>query len=145
MQPRPPEVIDPTGRQLRLGNLLGMGGEGAVYEIADAPELVAKIYHSPLSKVRAAKIQLMPSFSNDAVKKLAAWPIGLIMLKGSRAPIGLTLPRIARRKDIHHLYGPKSRRTEFPPRGLALSLSALLPTRHGRLLLSTARAALSAT
>src|SRR3954453_10968856 len=104
-----PEVIDATGREIRLTDVLGRGGEGVVYGIAASNDYVAKIYHKPLSADRSAKIQLMCSFSNQVVKQVSAWPVGLILKKSGRDAIGLVMPKIMNRKDIHKLYSPKSR------------------------------------
>jgi DNA-binding helix-hairpin-helix protein with protein kinase domain len=111
--PQLPEVIDTTGREIRLTAVLGRGGEGVVYGIAASNDYVAKIYHKPLSADRSAKIQLMSSFSNQVVKQVSAWPVGLILKKSGREAIGLVMPKIMNRKDIHKLYSPKSRRAEF--------------------------------
>ena len=57
----PEAVLAEDGRRVRLGRKLGQGGEGAIYEIVDQPELVAKIFHVPLSPSRAGKIRAMRS------------------------------------------------------------------------------------
>jgi DNA-binding helix-hairpin-helix protein with protein kinase domain len=108
-----PDVIDGKGQRLRLGSLLGRGGEGVVYEISGNANLVAKIYHAPLAREKADKLRLMVSLRNDRVGGLAAWPVDVLSTAATRAPIGLLMPKIAGRKDIHHLYSPKSRRTDF--------------------------------
>ena len=43
----PPEVVDLSGREIRLSDVVGRGGEGIVYGITSSDELVAKIYHTP--------------------------------------------------------------------------------------------------
>jgi DNA-binding helix-hairpin-helix protein with protein kinase domain len=111
--PPPPEVVDASGREIRLDKLLGQGGEGAVYGIVATNHFVAKIYHAPLKADRATKIQMMAAHSDEAVKQLTAWPIGLIFTKAGRAPIGLLLPKVENSKDVHKLYSPKSRLAEF--------------------------------
>jgi DNA-binding helix-hairpin-helix protein with protein kinase domain len=93
--------------------LIGQGGEGAVYDIAACAEYVAKIYPQPLSRERSTKIQWMAAYANQIVRDFAAWPTGLLFTKAGRAPIGLLMPKVANRKDIHKLYSPKSRRDEF--------------------------------
>jgi DNA-binding helix-hairpin-helix protein with protein kinase domain len=108
-----PEVVDLSGREIRLDALIGRGGEGAVYGIKSSEDLVAKVYHQPLTPDRAAKIQFMSSLSNGVLNQLAAWPTGLLLSKSGRAPVGLLLPRVKNAKDIHKLYSPKSRLTEF--------------------------------
>jgi DNA-binding helix-hairpin-helix protein with protein kinase domain len=108
-----PEIIDSQGRQIRLGAVLGRGGEGAVYELEPDGDLVAKVYHSTLPPERADKIRIMASLRNDRISKLTAWPVDLLALADSRAPIGLLMPKVMGRKDIHRLYSPKSRRADF--------------------------------
>lgn len=61
---------------------------------------------------RTAKIQAMSSFWTDALVKLTAWPIGLLRQR-AQGPIGLLMPKVSGRKDIHHLYSPKSRGADF--------------------------------
>ena len=55
----------------------------------------------------------MAGMRTPEIERLAAWPTKLLSLP-SGAPIGLTMPKVVGHKDIHHLYSPKSRRTEFP-------------------------------
>jgi DNA-binding helix-hairpin-helix protein with protein kinase domain len=108
-----PKLIDASGREIHLGTVVGKGGEGTVYGITSSAELVAKVYHKPLSNDRATKIQIMSSYSNGAVKQVSAWPMGLLLSKTDRAPVGLIMPKVENAKDIHKLYSPKSRLMEF--------------------------------
>lgn len=108
----PPVVVDSEGRVLRLGKKLGQGGEGAVFELEGEPGIAAKIHHQPLTPLRAEKIRVMAGMRTPQIDQLAAWPTRLLSLP-SGAPIGLTMPKVVGHKDIHHLYSPKSRRTEF--------------------------------
>ncbi len=113
MSTRPPEVIDSRGQPLRLGAMIGHGGEGAVYEIPTHPNLVAKIYKEPIKPDKAEKLRFMPTLHNERLSRLTAWPFDLLSIASTRAPIGLLMPKIAGRKDIHYLYSPKSCRSEF--------------------------------
>lgn len=112
MSKRPDQIVDDGGQAVVLGTTLGQGGEGAVWDVPARPDLVAKIYHAPLSRDRADKIQLMSRLRTEALGKLTAWPIGLLRHRVN-GPIGLLMPKVADRKDIHHLYSPKSRRSDF--------------------------------
>jgi DNA-binding helix-hairpin-helix protein with protein kinase domain len=109
----PPQLVDANGRDIQLTALIGQGGEGAVYGISSSNEYVAKVYPQPLSADRSTKIQLMAAYANPVVRQFSAWPAGLIFTKNGRAPIGLLMPKVTNRKDIHKLYSPKSRRDEF--------------------------------
>ncbi len=111
--PTSSDVVDGSGRIVQLGRKIGEGGEGVVFEIADAPHLVAKIYHRPPSARQAAKIRAMTALRTPSLDRLTAWPIDVLLLS-SGVPIGLIMPRAIGYKDIHLLYSPKSRRTEFP-------------------------------
>ena len=108
----PPIVVDAEGRVLRLGRKLGQGGEGSVFELEGQPGIAAKIHHQPLTPLRAEKIRVMAGMRTAEIDRLAAWPTNLLSLP-SGIPIGLTMPKVTGHKDIHHLYSPKSRRTEF--------------------------------
>jgi DNA-binding helix-hairpin-helix protein with protein kinase domain len=112
MSTPPPVVVDAEGRVLRLGRKLGQGGEGAVFELEGEPEIAAKIHHQPLTPLRAEKIRIMAAMRTEQIDRLAAWPTSLLSLP-SGTPIGLTMPKVIGHKDIHNLYSPKSRRTEF--------------------------------
>ena len=111
---RGPEVIDSQGRPIPLGAVLGKGGEGTVYEVRQSTATVAKVYHKALSQDRAEKIRVMVGMRTEALGKVTSWPVDLLAAKANRQPVGLLMPRIANRKNVHHLYGPKSRLQDFP-------------------------------
>ncbi len=110
----PLDLMDSQGRLISLGPLLGKGGEGSVFEILQTKGIVAKIYHKPLTSDRTEKIKAMSTIRTDALSKFTSWPIDLVVMRKTRQPIGLLMPRISNRKNIHHLYGPKSRLQDFP-------------------------------
>lgn len=108
-----PRVAGRNGRPVLLGNKLGQGGEGTVYAVLSDNTLVAKIYHAPLSPERSEKIRTMLRLRNNELAALTSWPLDLLSIQKSGQPIGLLMPKISGRKDVHHLYSPKSRRSEF--------------------------------
>ena len=112
MNKKPFDLYDDGGAKISVGVLLGQGGEGAVWDIPNQPTLVAKVYHKPLLPERAMKIRAMAGMDGIGLKLLTAWPVGLLKQNGV-GPIGLLLPKVAGAKDIHELYNPKSRRSEF--------------------------------
>ena len=65
-----PALFDLAGRPLNLGSELGSGGEGAVFELRDRADVVAKLYHKPLEPEKASKIASMAKFSNERLIKL---------------------------------------------------------------------------
>ena len=104
--------FDASGKTVSLGAKLGAGGEGAVFEVAGQPDRVAKIYHSPLTREKADKIETTAQIQSASLRKMTAWPEGLLF-SGGRVGVGLLMPKVAGYKDIHNLYSPKSRRVEF--------------------------------
>ncbi|MCW1926633.1 hypothetical protein OKA05_29035 [Luteolibacter arcticus] len=110
---------------VRLGSLLGKGGEGAVYALADDPDLVAKVYLKDISTERAAKLQIMPGLLTPEIAQLTAWPQDVLYKPDGRIG-GFLMKRMASSKDIHSLYGPKSRLAEFPHADWRLLVCAAL-------------------
>jgi DNA-binding helix-hairpin-helix protein with protein kinase domain len=106
------DIFDGHSRPVRLGQLLGQGGEGAVYELATDSNVAAKIFSNALSTEKTEKLRVMVGMRNSRLEKLTAWPQGILTRRSGEA-IGLVMPKIADRKDIHNLYSPKSRRTVF--------------------------------
>ncbi|MBV8227714.1 MAG: hypothetical protein JO232_21275 [Verrucomicrobia bacterium] len=106
------DILDGKSQPVRLGALIGRGGEGEVYELAMDRNSAAKIYFNALSKQKIEKIRLMVAMRNPRLEKLAAWPQG-VLTRRSGETIGFVMPRIVDRTDIHHLYSPKGRCTLF--------------------------------
>jgi DNA-binding helix-hairpin-helix protein with protein kinase domain len=106
------DIFNGQSQPVRLGALLGQGGEGAVYELAMDRSSAAKIYTNAQSREKADKIRVMVAMRNPRLEKLTAWPQG-VLTRRSGETIGLVMPRFSDRKDIHYLYSPKSRRTVF--------------------------------
>lgn len=114
MQTRPP-LLDTAGRPLQLGPQLGLGGEGAVFELRDRADLVVKLYHKSLEPEKAAKIAHMSKAASERLLKLTAWPTEPIRLGvGNGAVVGFTMPKITGHKQAFSLYSPKLRLKEFP-------------------------------
>lgn len=109
-----PKVYGEDGRPVLLGAELGRGGEGKVFEVSGHDGLVAKIYHKPPSPERSAKLAAMVRHRSESLLKIASWPVGLLHDAPGGPVSGLLMPRISAYKEIHTLYGPKSRLAEFP-------------------------------
>lgn len=109
-----PDIVDSKGMTVPLGGVLGKGGEGTVYEVRRYGNIAAKVYHTPLSDDRSAKIGAMVKIGSAELSAVAAWPIDLLISRTTRKPVGLLMPRIEKKKNVHHVYGPKSRLKDFP-------------------------------
>jgi DNA-binding helix-hairpin-helix protein with protein kinase domain len=106
-------ILDSKGKPVSLATNIARGGEGSVYDVANRPNLVVKLYHNHISDKKVMKIKEMVKLNNSDLLKCTTWPIDT--LHGSdNSIIGLLMPKISGYKEIHKLYGPKTRLTEFP-------------------------------
>jgi DNA-binding helix-hairpin-helix protein with protein kinase domain len=98
---------------ITLGRELGRGGEGAVYPVVGAPDLVAKIYLKPPATAKVEKLRSMARRASPALLRVAAWPVD-VLADEAGAVRGFLMPKVTARRDVHELYSPKSRRRAFP-------------------------------
>jgi DNA-binding helix-hairpin-helix protein with protein kinase domain len=106
-------VVDNKNRPVRFGSEVARGGEGIVYEVADDPAVLAKIYFKPADTIKTNKLLAMAQAATPEVVKFAAWPSAT--LHRNRDVVGILMRRApSRSKPIHELYTPKSRIREFP-------------------------------
>jgi len=96
-----------------LGKELGRGGEGAVFPVIGASDLVAKIYLKPPSATKVEKLRSMARNASPALLRVAAWPVD-VLTDPAGAVRGFLMPKVSAREDVHELYSPKSRRRAFP-------------------------------
>jgi DNA-binding helix-hairpin-helix protein with protein kinase domain len=107
------QIYDSNGREVRLGTELGRGGEGAVFELPGTNN-VAKVYLKDLAPDKSEKLSLMASIASPDLLRFSGWPTAI--LKNRRGTVvGFAMSRVSPlSKEIHRLYSPKSRRSDFP-------------------------------
>jgi DNA-binding helix-hairpin-helix protein with protein kinase domain len=83
--------------------------------------LPAKIYRPHILQERQGeleeKLPLMIALSNDLLLDNAAWPLDVLYDKRTKRLAGFVMKKIEEHKEIHLLYGPKSRIRDFPDAG----------------------------
>src|SRR5215510_3678404 len=99
---------------VRLGRRIGIGAEGAVYEIKDRSDLVVKIYHEPPPPEKAEKLVVLSGLGNERLFNLSAWPVDVLRDAPDGAVVGFVLKRISGAEEVHALHSPKSRLQKFP-------------------------------
>src|SRR5215813_6920106 len=99
---------------VRLGRRIGIGAEGAVYEIKDRSDLVAKIYHEPPPPEKAEKLVVLSGLGNERLFNLSAWPVDVLRDAPDGAVVGFIMKRISGAEEVHALHSPKSRLQKFP-------------------------------
>jgi DNA-binding helix-hairpin-helix protein with protein kinase domain len=109
-----PQVFDHLGKPVALGALFRRGGEGAVYDVAGQPALMAKLYENPPAQDKADKLRAMVGSGTSKLAHIAAWPIETLHERPNGKLCGFVMPRIVEHKEIHKLYGPSHRQREFP-------------------------------
>lgn len=134
-----PLLYDASDRVVPLGDVIGSGGEGAVFEINGHPKLVAKVYHKDkLTDQHDQKLRRLVSLSAGELLTIAAWPRGLLFDPRTKGVRGLLMDRIADAYPLHELYGTSSRARTFPQAQwghlvlAARNLAAAFATMHER-------------
>ncbi|OCT15815.1 hypothetical protein A8709_09300 [Paenibacillus pectinilyticus] len=105
-------AINSSGKNVPFGKELGRGGEGSVFEISSASKIVAKVYHQALQPKKQEKILTMVRLHKDRLLKFSTWPLDVLKNPNNEI-IGFIMPKLTG-KEIHKLYGPKTRLIEFP-------------------------------
>jgi len=108
------KFLDDKGRPIELGPKLGAGGEGAVYQVANAADRVVKIYHKPPSPEQMQKLRAMTQTANEKLLTLSTWPISLVTVNVG-PPVGFIMPKLRPNyKEVLQLYSPANRKKSFP-------------------------------
>ncbi|MCA9085556.1 MAG: hypothetical protein KDA81_15960, partial [Planctomycetaceae bacterium] len=108
------QYVDQHGQNISLGRKLGTGGEGAVFEISNSSDYVAKIYHKAATNEKAAKLAAMVQLATKEIVAFAAWPAGTLHERRGGTTLGILIPRVKHSHEIHELYSPAHRKARFP-------------------------------
>lgn len=103
----------PSGTRIVLGPEIGRGGEGTVYEVVGAPDLVAKVYTDGRADDRREKIEAMVSAGLHRQASHISIPID-VLLGDKGTFVGFTMRRIKGALPIHQLWGSRDRQDKFP-------------------------------
>ena len=107
-------LFDHLNRPFTLGPEIGKGGEGTVYSVANSPDMVAKVYHLPLSLHHVSKLRAMLGLALPQLVQVAAWPTATLHDAPGGSVRGLVMRKIENFKEIHFLYSPAHRKAAFP-------------------------------
>lgn len=118
------KLFDATGQAVPLGQKLGSGGEGDVFEVpATSPRLVAKVYRRSLNRDKQEKLIAMVRGGDDDLRKTATWPTTALHI-GRNGPVrGFLMPKLTKYEPIHKIYNPAQRKQLFPDRDWAFLVS----------------------
>jgi DNA-binding helix-hairpin-helix protein with protein kinase domain len=135
---RPKTLFDAISQPVDLGDEVGRGGEGSVYEVQGNSSLVAKVYHKlPLPEDQVAKLRSMSAVWSAGLEKISAWPRTILFDPVHRQPCGLLMSKMEGARPLHELYGTANRRRHYPDAGwhhlvlAARNAAAAFNTLHG--------------
>lgn len=120
----PRGIYDSTGKPLTLGVKIGTGGQGSVFDVIEAPQFVAKIYHTPPVAEKTEKLLALAKLANDQLAKISAWPVDVLREFPGGQVIGFLMHKIAQAEEVHALHSPKSRLRKFPDASWAFLIHA---------------------
>ncbi|MCK5684067.1 hypothetical protein KAJ27_08095, partial [bacterium] len=118
--------VDSAGKKIVLGQKIGAGGEGAVYDAQQEGKegaVVAKIYHAAISAEKQAKLKSMVKAQNVQLSKLTAWPLATVHKSNKSAVCGFLMPKMVKADTLHHLYSPAQRKQKYPKASWAFLVS----------------------
>jgi len=105
---------DSNGKEIKLVEKIGAGGEGNVYKISSQKNVVAKIYHNQIHDEKQHKIRAMIKSADDALKNVTAWPLETLHKTRNGNICGFLMPDITGCDPLHHIYSPSHRKQQFP-------------------------------
>lgn len=108
------KVFTSTGELTTLGRELGKGGEGAVYDIEEFVDSVAKIYHTPPPALKQDKLAFMAATAGAQLLNYVAWPQATLHGGRGGKVIGFMMPKVSGKEPIHMIYSPAHRRQRYP-------------------------------
>nr|MDK7289165.1 helix-hairpin-helix domain-containing protein [Escherichia coli] len=109
-----PTLYTATGECVTPGRELGKGGEGAVYDIEEFVESVAKIYHTPPPALKQDKLAFMAATADAQLLNYVAWPQATLHGGRGGKVIGFMMPKVSGKEPIHMIYSPAHRRQSYP-------------------------------
>lgn len=95
------KVFTSTGELTTLGRELGKGGEGAVYDIEEFVDSVAKIYHTPPPALKQDKLAFMAATVDAQLLNYVAWPQATLHGGRGGKVIGFMMPKVSGKEPIH--------------------------------------------
>ncbi len=108
--------VDGKGRRHKLTHKLGSGAEGDVYAVESNSDLVGKVYSVTAAVIRAEKVTLMAASATETLERFVAWPRDVLLDCPGGRVTGFLMRKAAGRQ-LHDLYGPKSRLQYYPQAG----------------------------
>jgi DNA-binding helix-hairpin-helix protein with protein kinase domain len=105
-------VVTASGRRLRLGSLVGKGGEADIFHVQGDNTIAVKLYTDGKPLNRLAKVRAMIADRLAERTPFVAFPVEEVRVNGSFA--GFTMRKSSGSKPLFNLCISSDRKTEFP-------------------------------
>jgi len=105
-----------TKEKYVLGQEIGKGGEGQVFDVQNSLFLVVKIYNERLSANKIEKLVAMVEMASPQLEAYAAWPIDIVENQQGEV-IGFVMKKLSSYVPLHSLFSPMDRKQLFPDKG----------------------------
>lgn len=102
-------------RLYTIGNEIGKGGEGQVFEVRESPATLLKIYTEELGGDKTDKLRYMTTMQQPAIHRFTAWPLDLAIHNGRVE--GFVMNKLTGYVPLHMLFNPMDRKKLFPDKG----------------------------
>jgi TonB family protein len=102
-----------AGKRLKLLKRIGRGGQGEIFLLAGEPRRAVKFYTGKQDGGQEAKVKAMVRLGLANTSSLASFPEDVVTLK-SGIFAGFTMRLVEGHREIHDLYGVKSRKIYYP-------------------------------
>jgi serine/threonine protein kinase len=112
------KVYDSRHKPLRLGDIVGQGGEASVYRVDGRTDLIAKVFEpAPRPNYQAKLTWMMANTPENPTRSLShpslAWPTELIY-KSNRHLAGYLMPHIRQAVPVLEVFNPRRRAAVLP-------------------------------
>ena len=95
---------------------IGKGGEGYVYELANNPAQVLKVFIEELTPAKIAKLHLMVTMNSPQIDAYSAWPKDIVKDQQGKY-CGFVMRKLSGYVPLHNLFSPMDRKRMFPDKG----------------------------
>ena len=105
-------LMTSSGRRLRLGTILGKGGEAQIFHVEGDSSIAVKLYTDGKAAERRGKVNAMIADKLRERTPFVAFPIETVNANGTF--VGFTMRKVLGSKPMHQLCTPGDRKNEFP-------------------------------
>lgn len=106
------EFVGTHKKVYRIGNSIGRGGEGEVFEVEGDISKLIKIYHSNPDAIKEEKLRRMVEMRHPDLEKYTSWPIDFCVDAAGRKAI--IIKKLSGCVPLHCVFTPMDRKKFFP-------------------------------